>query len=284
MTDMNKATKERHECSCPSSCSLPLDSVICGDNCDVIRGLPDECVDLVVTSPPYDDLRTYGGHEWNFEMVAGQLTRCLKKGGVIVWVVADRVVKGSETGSSMRQALHFVDTCGLRLHDTMIYRKANYLPLTHNRYEQAWEYMFVFSKGKPKTWNPIKVPIKYPRNRNLKMRNGDSRNKVSKQASGTHRIKENVWTYNCGGGHLDTDGRSHEHPAPFSEYLAKDHIESWSNPNEVVLDPFAGSGTTLRVAKSLGRNYIGIEANAEYVKLCEQRTMQESLPLYCDNK
>ena len=271
------------EASSATLCSHLLDSVICGDNCEVMRGLPDECIDLVVTSPPYDDLRTYGGHEWDFEKVAEQLTRCLKQGGVIVWVVADRTVKGSETGSSMRQALHFVDTCGLRLHDTMIYRKANYMPLTHNRYEQAWEYMFVFSKGRPTTWNPIKVPIKYPRNRPLTMRNGDSRDKVSHQKSGTHRIKENVWTYKCGGGHIDTDGRSHEHPAPFSEYLVKDHIESWSNANDIVLDPFAGSGNTLRVAKALNRRYIGIEVNHEYVKICEERTMQESLPLYCEN-
>ena len=273
---------QAEENSSATLCSRLLDSVICGDNCEVMRGLPDECIDLVVTSPPYDDLRTYGGHEWDFYGVAWNLARLLKPGGVIVWVVGDATKDGSETGTSMRQALHF-QTLGLNLHDTMIYRKANYMPLTHNRYEQAWEYMFILSKGKPRAFNPKTTKIQYPRERTLVMRNGDNRDKISKQKSGDQRIVENVFTYKCGGGHIDSDGLAHKHPAPFPESLAMDHVASWSNPGDIVLDPFAGSGTTLKAAKELNRRYVGIEVNPEYVKICEERTMQESLPLYCEN-
>ncbi len=134
------------------------DTIYTGDNVAALKTFPDTCIDLVVTSPPYDNLRTYGGHTWDFEGVARELTRVLKPGGVIVWVVADATVNGSETLTSMRQAIHFKDVCGLRVHDTMVYRKNSYMPLTHNRYEQCWEYMFVLSNGKPKSWNPIKVP------------------------------------------------------------------------------------------------------------------------------
>lgn len=263
------------------SCSLSsfLDRVICGDNCETLAAMPPESVDLVVTSPPYDDLRTYGGHSWDFKRLASELTRVLKPGGVIVWVVADATVNGSETLTSMRQAIHFKDVCGLYVHDTMIYRKANFLPLTHNRYEQSWEYMFVLSKGKPKAWNPKTTVTAYPRDRKLRMRNGDRRDKESIQKSSGQRIVENVFTYKCGGGHIDTDGLAHLHPAPFPESLAMDHIQSWSNPGDVVLDPFAGSGTTLKAAKELGRRFVGIEINGEYVEICQRRIAQEVLNL-----
>jgi|TARA_R110000772_G_scaffold17589_2_gene48912 site-specific DNA-methyltransferase (adenine-specific) len=236
--------------------------------------MPEKSIDLTVTSPPYDNLRTYkdslewGEHIW--KPTLEELFRITKEGGVVVWVVGDATVKGSETGTSFKQVLHAME-CGFRLHDTMIYRKANYMPLTHNRYEQAFEYMFVFSKGRPERWNPIKVPIKYPRERVLKMRDGDNRDKVGKQKSGTHRIKENVWTYKCGGGHIDTDGLAHKHPAPFSEQLANDHIESWSDEGDTVFDPFLGSGTTGKIAKKLNRNFIGIEKVEEYFKLSSDR-------------
>ena len=137
-----------------------LDAIVCGDNVEVLSSLPDACIDLTVTSPPYDDLRIYGGHSWNFETLAAQLARVLKPGGVIVWVVADATVDGSETLTSMRQALHFKDVCGLNVHDTMIYASEK-PPLTHNRYEQSWEYAFVLSNGRPKTFNPIMVETVY---------------------------------------------------------------------------------------------------------------------------
>jgi site-specific DNA-methyltransferase (adenine-specific) len=260
-----------------------LDSVMCGDNVEVLSGFPSECIDLVVTSPPYDNLRTYGGHSWDFPRLASELTRVLKPGGVIVWVVADATVNGSETLTSMRQAIHFKDVCGLRVHDTMIYRKANFLPMTHRRYEQAWEYMLVLSKGKPKAWNPKMTETAYPRNRKLRMRNGDRRDKESIQKSSGQRIVENVFTYKCGGGHIDPTGLAHLHPAPFPESLAKDHVATWSNPGDVVLDPFAGSGTTPKAAKELGRRFVGIEINPEYVELCKKRLSENTLPLFVAN-
>ncbi len=250
---------------------LSISEIVCGDNVAVLKTWPDSCIDLVVTSPPYDNLRTYGGHSWDFEGVARELTRVLKHGGVIVWVVADATVNGSETLTSMRQAIHFKDVCGLRVHDTMIYRKNSYMPLTHNRYEQCWEYMFVLSNGKPKTWNPIMVPS---------LTAGTKRNRGgSKQAEATYaeRLRDertvvnetkhaaNMFTYDVG------KNEKTEHNAPFPLALARDHILSWSNEGDVVLDPFAGSGTTCVAAKELGRRYVGIEVNPAYVEICERR-------------
>jgi len=252
---------------------LELDKIYCGDNCDLLGQLPRECIDLVVTSPPYDDLRTYGGHSWDFFGVAWQLKRVLKPGGVIVWVVADATKNGSETGSSMEQALHF-KRLGLNLHDTMIYAKANYLPLTHNRYEQAFEYMFVFSAGRPATFTPKTTPILYPRNRDLKMRDGDGK-KDGRQDSKENRICSNVFEYKTGGGHIDSYGFAHLHPAPFPEKLAGDHIATWSNPGDLVLDPFSGSGTTAKAAKELGRRFLGLEINPEYCAIAERRIAQQ---------
>ena len=259
-----------------SDALFSLDSVICGDNCEVMRQWPDECIDLVVTSPPYDDLREYGKHEWDFYGVAWNLKRILKPGGVIVWVVMDATKEGSETGTSMRQALHFQEI-GLNLHDTMVYQTSK-PPMNDRRYQAAWEYMFVLSKGTPKTWNPLKVPTKHA---------GESVNGTYWNADGTMKgrhgknpvaeksVRENVWRM------VDRPGVGH--PAVFPLALARDHVETWSNPGELVMDCFAGSGTTLKAAKELGRQYVGIEVNPDYVKICEERTMQEVLPLYCEN-
>lgn len=263
--------------SAPSCGSLPLDQIICGDNCEVMRQLPSESIDLVVTSPPYDDLRTYGGHSWDFYGVAWNLKRLLKPGGVIVWVVADKTKDGDETGSSFLQASHF-KSIGLRLYDTMIYHKANTMPLTHRRYEQNFEYMFVLCNGtSAKSFNPITAEIKYPRERRLIMRDGDGR-KESFQSSGSERIIGNVWTYKVGGGNIG-DKICHQHPAPFPEPLARDHILSWSNPGDVVLDPFSGSGTTAKMARETGRRFIGIEVNPEYIEISRKRLAQQVLPM-----
>jgi site-specific DNA-methyltransferase (adenine-specific) len=257
-----------------------LDKIICGDNCEVMRQMPSESIDLVVTSPPYDDLRTYGGHEWDFYGVAWNLARLLKHGGVIVWNVADATKDGSETGNSMRQAMHF-QSMGLNLHDTMIYQ-ADKPPLNHNRYEQSWEYMFILSKGRPSTWNPIKemsVTAGTIRNRGAGSKTcKDNRNGSNRPGIRTlvqdDKVKCNIWKYNIG------KNEKTNHPAVFPDGLASDHIQSWSNPGDIVLDPFAGSGTTLKAAKELNRRFIGIEINQEYVEICEKRVAQEVLPLY----
>jgi site-specific DNA-methyltransferase (adenine-specific) len=258
-----------------------LDRVIHGDNCETLAAMPAESVDLVVTSPPYDDLRTYGGHSWDFYGVAWLLKRVLKPGGVIVWVVNDGTDNGSETGTSMEQALHF-RRIGLRLHDTMTWNKGGFSDVgsTAVRYGPVSEFMFVVSKGKPKTFNPLKDRKNAIPGRKIHGTVKDASG-VARPASnqgkvmGETGIRFNVWNIN--------PDKTNEHPAPFPQSLASDHIQSWSNPGDVVLDPFAGSGTTLKAAKELGRRFVGIEINAEYVEICQRRIAQEVLNLFPDN-
>ena len=143
---------------------------IYNENClQTMQKMPDRFIDFVITSPPYDDIRAYNGYKFQFEDIANELYRILKTGGVIIWVVADATVNGSETGTSFKQALYFMDV-GFRLHDTMLYYKNNPMPQTGNRYHQHFEYMFAFSKGNPKTFNPIMEPTKYHGPANMKNR------------------------------------------------------------------------------------------------------------------
>ena len=260
----------------PVGISAWLGRIVCGDNTEVLSGFPDACIDLVVTSPPYDDLRTYGGHSWDFEKLAAQLVRVLKHGGVIVWVVADKTEDGSETGNSMRQAPHFKDVCGLRLHDTMIYA-SDKPPINSNRYESQWEYIFVLSAGKPSRWNPIRenclrvghLTGKYYR------KNGDVKDAHTPGKTEGDKVRGNIWWYATG-----RVGESRGlHPAMMPEQMAKDMVVSWSNPGDVVLDPFAGSGTTCKAAKELNRQWCGIEINPEYCKIAEARLSQDVLQL-----
>lgn len=253
---------------------LPLNRIICGDNCEVMRTLPGESIDLVVTSPPYDDLRTYGGHAWDFYGVAWNLKRLLKPGGVIVWVVNDETKDGQESGTSMRQALHF-QQIGLFLNDTMIYKTGKPPANCSVRYQPCWEYVFVLSKGKPKTFNPIMEKCLWagfgtsPTQRNKDGELVGSGRRLIKD----QKPRENIWEYKTGSGKtICTD-----HPAAFPEQLAMDHIVSWSNEGDVVLDPFNGSGTTTKVAMELSRHFVGIEVNAEYVEIAERRLLQKVL-------
>lgn len=242
-----------------------LDNILCGDNCEIMRQMPSASIDLVVTSPPYDDLRKYGGHNWDFFGVAWNLKRLLKDGGVIVWIVADKTDAGSETGTSMEQALHF-KKLGLNLHDTMIYA-SDKPPLTHNRYEQAWEYAFILSLGKPKTWNPILRKTLHGGKSNASSRYWqDSETLGGSNTPGIiadECITHNIWWYSTGNGKSG-------HPAPFPLKLAQDHVASWSNPGDTVLDCFAGSGTACLAAKQLNRRYVGIEVNQTYVDIANK--------------
>jgi len=247
---------------------LPLNQIVCGDNVKVMKTFPDACIDLVVTSPPYDSLRVYGGHSWNFEGVAEQLTRILKPGGVIVWVVADATIDGSETGTSFRQALHFKDVCGLRLHDTMIWEKTGSGALgSQDCYGQNFEYVFVMSNGKPKSLNLIEDRLNVVSNGQVKVncnlradKSSESRIVVRKK----YGKRTNVWR--------EQPAQLTEHPAPFPEALARDHILSWSNVGDLVLDPFVGSGTTTKMARDTGRLCIGIDVHEDYCKIARQRT------------
>lgn len=261
-------------------CSDWLGRIVCGDNAEVLSQTPDEWVDLVVTSPPYDDLRTYGGHSWNFERLAAQLVRVLKPGGVIVWVVADATVNGSETLTSMRQAIYFKDVCGLNVHDTMIYKKAAVGACGSNlAYWQEWEYCFVMSKGKPATVNRLadrKNSLAGIKKWKSPKAIAVGSREVRGETIGETGVRGNVWEYQIGWFSGDD---KHDHPAPFPEAMAKDHVLSWSNPGDVVLDPFAGSGTTLKAAKELNRQWCGIEINPEYCKIAEARLAQDVLQL-----
>jgi len=246
--------------------------IVQGDCLEVMKSMDPDSIDLTVTSPPYDNLRDYKGYEFDFEGIAKELYRITKSGGVVVWVVGDQTIKGSETGTSFRQALYFKEV-GFNLHDTMIYRKLNPIPLTHNRYEQGFEYMFVVSKGRPKTFNPLLEQCRttgaYTHKRNTgRVKESATRNRDEVTITKKTKYKSNVCDYVIG----SKKGETGNHPAIFPEKLANDHIISWSNEEDTVLDPMCGSGTTCKMAKMNNRNYIGIEVSAEYAEIARRRT------------
>jgi len=248
------------------------------ENClDTMKLMPDNFVDLTVTSPPYDDLRTYNGYSFDFESIAKELYRVTKQGGVVVWVVGDATIKGSETGTSFKQALFFKE-CGFNLHDTMIWKKINPMPVNDKRYQQSFEYMFVFSKGKPKTTNLImtkKTSGTLTRQKNKMStaqtgKNGELVNYTNYKGGDrpNKTKKKNIFEYQIG---FNAKGDKTKHPAIFPEQLAQDQIISWSNEGDLVYDPFMGSGTTAKMAKINNRNYIGSEISKQYCDIIAER-------------
>lgn len=258
---------------------LPLDTIVCSDALAFLKTLPDASVDCEITSPPYDNLRKYGGDKFSFDdfaAIACELYRVLKDGGVCVWVVADATVKGSETLTSFRQALHFKDIVGFNVSDTMIYQKNGSSPnIHHPRYLHSFEYMFVLVKGiTPKHANLLTRPNKLA-GKKREPRKKMQRDGLARKWGASHEYQEtsimgNVWSFNTGAASGD-DPLAFKHPAPFPEKLAEQHILTWTISNEVVLDPFMGSGTTALVARRLGRHYIGCDLNPEYVALANKR-------------
>lgn len=247
----------------------------CGDNCETMLRMPAESVDLVVTSPPYDDLRTYGGHSWDFYGVAWNLKRLLKPGGVVVWNVADATIEGSETLTSMKQAMHFREI-GFNVHDTMIYAKTSFSNPYPNRYHQVWEYVFVFSLGAPKTFNAIEDRKNKNAGRIVSPTVRESDGTLSQRSPkvvAENGKRFNIWEIDP----AKQDGARFDHPAIFPESLARDHILSWSNEGDTVLDPFSGSGTTIKMARETGRRGIGIEINEEYCQIAVARLQQRLL-------
>lgn len=240
-------------------------------NMDCLEGMKmisDCSIDLTVTSPPYGELRKYKGFSWDFEGVAKELYRVTKDGGVVVWIVSDQTKNGTESGKSFEQALYFKNECGFNLYDTMIWDKSSPQAPTESRYYDIFEYMFIFSKGKPKALNFLE---------DRKNVSAGSKSKIEIRSSREGRrlkdeirvVKEygrrfNIWRISRGKNYTS-------HPAVFPEQLANDHILSWSNPGDIVLDPFCGSGTTPKMAMLNGRNYIGFELSEEYTKIAEQR-------------
>ena len=261
-----------------------IDNIFCCDCLEGMKQIPDGTIDLTLTSPPYDNLRKYGGTaaDWNFDKfkaIATEIARVTKQGGVVVWVVGDATIDGSETGTSFRQALFFME-CGFRLHDTMIYRKVNPIPQNHNRYEQCYEYMFCLSKGKPKTFNPIMVKTVHGGEdmnwggRKTLMDDAQCRRHRGDEVRTVKDTKQhdNIFDYTIG-------GEQTGHPAVFPKLLARDQITSWSNEGDIVFDPFMGSGTTAYVARALGRHYLGFEISEEYVRLANKR-LQDTKTLF----
>ncbi|MEA5471970.1 site-specific DNA-methyltransferase [Spirulina sp. 06S082] len=255
-----------------------------GDCLEVMQHFENESVDMILTSPPYDNLRKYKGYELPFEAIAKELYRIIKKGRVVVWVVGDATINGSETGTSFKQALFFKEI-GFNLHDTMIFRKRNPIPqIYRHRYNNEFEYMFVLSKGRVETHNPLKIDCLHA---GLKLngttyknysKNEQKRSKMAEPVK-QQKIKGNIWEYVVGKNSEDQEAK--DHPAPFPCQLARDHISSWSNQSDLILDPMCGSGTTCKTAQELGRNFIGIDISKEYCEIARNRisNVQMRLPL-----
>lgn len=257
-----------------------INQIYAMDCIELMKQMGDEFIDLTVTSPPYDDLRDYHGYIFDFENIARQLFRVTKIGGVVVWVVGNKI-NGGVGLTSFKQAIFFKDI-GFRIHDIMIYQKKN-TPFTRkNAYTNCFEYMFVLSKDNPKAFNPLKTKT---------VRSGYELMPYNKKADGINKkqigklneekVRTNIWAYAVGMGGTTNDKIAFKHPAVFPEKLAEDHILSWSNPNDLVFDPMCGSGTTCKMAKINNRNYIGCDISEKYVKIAQKRIMSANPKLKC---
>lgn len=251
--------------------SVAPNTFIKGDCARAMQIYLDEAsIDMALTSPPYDELRDYKGYAWDYKATFDGLHRVLKDGAVCVWVVGDGMVDGGRTLSSFKQAI-YAQSIGFKMHDVMIYRKLN-TPFTRpNAYTNAFEYMFVFSKeGPPSTFNALKQKTADRKDRFVGNRQKDGAIKKHWVPATQEMTRINIWEYSVGK-HTASDNFASEHPATFPEKLAAEHILSWSNPGDVVLDPFVGSGTTCKMAVELGRRYIGIDISEEYIEVARKR-------------
>lgn len=252
---------------------IELNKIYCENCLDTMARMPDEFIDLTVTSPPYDGLRDYNGYVFDFEKIAKELFRVTKKGGVVVWVVSDQTINGCESLTSFKQAIYFVEQCKFNLHDTMIYEQNGTGAKGSNlSYWQSFEYMFVLAKGKPRTINRLTQPNKFAK---TKLWYSDKQEKVNGSRKfraniirPDNSVRSNVWKYDVGA--LAQNDKVN-HPAVFPEKLARDHIYSWSNEGDLVYDPFMGSGTTAKMAHIMKRCWIGSEISQEYVDIANKR-------------
>ena len=251
-------------------CGTQVNRFYAGNAITVLSRFREGAFDLTVTSPPYEDLRKYNGYQFDPGEMLEAILRVTAPGGVCVWVVGERI-NGSRSLSSFQHAFIGRDV-GWQVHDVMIYQKKNTPFMRANAYTPCYELMLVFSKGKPKTFNPIKVPT---------VRNGwetavhnkgpDAVNRKRPVELKKEKVKTNIWQYAVGLGGSTKDKVAFEHPAIFPEALARDHILSWSNPEDLVLDPMCGSGTTCKMAEIHGRQWVGIDISEEYIKVAQRR-------------
>lgn len=267
----NRSTNTDEEVKYNPNIDLKLNKFYVAESVEFMKAnMPDNFVDLTVTSPPYDNLRTYKGFVFDYKNMLKELYRITKSGGVVVWVVGDATINGSETGTSFKQALYAKEEVGFNLHDTMIYHKINPIPIKQNRYYPCFEYMFILSKGKPKTFNPImRKSLSAGTKVRARQRSGiDSyiKNPTGKNSTKEYSIEYNLWSYKVGSvGQTSMDKIAYNHPAIFPEKLAEDHILSWSHEGDIVFDPMCGSGTTCKMAYLNKRNFIGVDISEEYI-------------------
>jgi len=252
-----------------------MNEIICGNNIEVMKKMESNSVDLVVTSPPYDKMRTYKGFIYSEENTSKELFRIMTPGATLIYVIGDSTADGCESMTSFKCALQFVKT-GFNLFDTMIYAKKGITVPSNVRYHQSFEYMFWFTKGKPKTFNPIKDRKNiwagsYNWGKTTKRQADGSLVEGPRKQIAEYSMRGNIWEYSVGKGNSTRDERAYEHPAIFPEALAKDLITSFSNVGDVVLDPFNGSGTTTKMAQDLERKFIGIDISEEYCDIARSR-------------
>lgn len=250
---------------------LPLNKIICGDATVIMKKFPENSIDLTVTSPPYDELRNYNGYIFDFENIAKNLYRITKSGGILVWVVGDKIKNGNKSLTSFRQAMFF-QKIGFNVHDIMIYKKRNTPFMRTNAYTNCFEFMFVLSKGKPKTFHPLKVKTARQGPEMLTFNKGpDGVNKKILGELKPEKTMTNIWEFAVGLHGTTSDKIAFKHPAVFPEKLAEDHILSWTNKGDIVFDPMCGSGTTCKMAMKNHRHYIGCDISKEYVELTKNR-------------
>lgn len=256
-----------------------LNKINIGNNVSIMNKMPDNSIDLVITSPPYDDLRDYENKiTWDFSVfkkVANQLYRIVKKGGIVVWIIGDKTKDGNKSLTSFKQAL-YLQKIGFYMYDVIIYEKAGSGPPHSKRYFNTFEYMFILSKGKPKTVNLLTDKKNncagMTTYSDITRREKDGTlTKKGKKVIKEYGVRTNIWRYNNGKGFATKDSIAYKHPAIFPEKLVDDHILSWSNPGDIVLDPFGGSGTTAKESIKLGRNWIYIEKVKDYAEIAEER-------------
>ncbi len=256
---------------------IKVNNIYRSDCVEFMKKMEENSVDLTVTSPPYDELRDYKGYSFDFENIAKELFRVTKKGGIVVWVVGDKIKKGNKSLTSFKQALYFQEV-GFNVHDVMIYKKKNTPFMRSNAYTNCFEFMFVFSKGSPKTFNPIKTKTVRQGKELLPFNKGaDGVNKKVLAELKPEKTMTNIWDYAVGYGGSTTDKLAFDHPAIFPEKLAEDHIISWTKEGEVVFDPMCGSGTTCKMAAANNRSFIGCDISQDYVNLSKKR-----LKIYVD--
>ncbi len=249
-------------------------NMIYNANCiELMNSMPESLIDLVVTSPPYDDLRNYDWYVFPFEEIAQWLYKVLKKGGVIVWVVGDKVYKWNRSLTSFRQALYFQEI-GFNVHDIMIYKKRNTPFMRSNGYTNCYEFMYVFTKWSPRVFHPLKTGtvrqgIEWmPFNKKP-----DGINKKVPKELKAEKTLTNIWEYAVWLHWTTSDKKAFKHPAMFPERLAEDHILSWTNEGDLVFDPMCWAGTTCKMALKNNRNYIGCDISSEYVELAKERML-----------